>query len=303
MDNQQPKTWACFSGFVLKIIGFLTMACDHVGWLLQEQPGFGYAWIPGIILRCIGRLALPIFCFLIAEGFAHTKKPGQYLLRLGIMGTIISTALIVVEYAPMFGSLSLWHQGNIYVDLILGGLGVFLLRRKEKYFNALAVIPFIIGILAFIVRGIENDGTTIIYWFPFFLRPQYMFYSIGMTMSFELARRLKDIFLADYSKKTGIPTESLVDTNIEKYALNLINMGVVVSWTLLFLLSAYIIPEDWLYWNPFIQTFAVISGAFVLLYNGRRGYNAKWFQYGSYLFYPLHLLIIFGIGLLIFGSI
>ena len=42
-----------------------------------------------------------------------------------------------------------------------------------------------------------------------------------------------------------------------------------------------------------IQLFAMFSGAFVLLYNGRRGYNKKWFQYGSYLYYPIHLGIIF----------
>ena len=299
MDNQPQKSLAIFSGFILKIIAFITMTCDHVGWLLEMNISSNF--IPGIVLRCIGRIALPIFCFLIAEGFAHSKKPGHYFLRLGIMATAISITMIVVEYVPIFGSLSLRQEGNIFVDLLLGGLGVFLLRRKENYFKALAVIPFAIGIIAFVVQGIEADGLTIVNWFPFFLRPQYNFYSVGMIMSFELGKYLKNLYIQQYSEKTGIPMESVEDTNIEKTARNLINMAVVIFWTLLYLLLAYIIPEDWLFWNPFTQTFAILAGAFILLYNGRRGYNAKWFQYGSYLYYPLHLIIIFGIGLLIFG--
>ena len=299
MDNQPQKSLAIFSGFVLKIIAFATMTLDHIGWLLQEH--YSYTFVPGTILRCVGRIALPIICFLIAEGFAHTKKPGNYFLRLGIMGTIIAVALIVVEYAPIFGSLSLRAQGNIYMDLLLGGLGVFLLRRKETYLKALAVIPFAIGLTSFIIQGIEHDGLIVINWFPFFLRPQYGFYSVGMTISFELGKTLKKMFIQQYSDKTGIPVESVEDTNIDKTAGNLINMGIIIFWTLLFLLMAYIVPEEWLFWNPFTQTFAVLAGALVLLYNGRRGYNAKWFQYGSYLYYPLHLLVIFGIGLLIFG--
>ncbi len=299
MDNQHQKSLAVLSGFVLKLIAFFTMACDHVGWLLQEN--ISYTFVPGIILRCVGRIALPLFCFLIAEGFAHSKKPGLYLLRLGIMATLISATMIVVEYAPVFKGFSLRKEGNIFIDLILGGLGVFLLRRKEKYLKALAVIPFAIGVAAFFATCIEYDGLTIVNWFPFFLRPQYHFYSIGMIISFELCKYIKNFFIQQYSDKSGIPVESIEDTSIEKTMRNIINMSVVIFWTLLYLLLAYIVPEEWLFWNTFTQTFAILAGAFILLYNGRRGYNAKWFQYGSYLFYPVHLIVIFLIGMLIFG--
>ena len=49
-----------------------------------------------------------------------------------------------------------------------------------------------------------------------------------------------------------------------------------------------------------VQVFAIFSGAFILLYNGARGYNGKWFQYGCYLYYPLHLAIIAIITALIY---
>ena len=46
-------------------------------------------------------------------------------------------------------------------------------------------------------------------------------------------------------------------------------------------------------WVLDIQLFAIVAGAFILLYNGYRGYNKKWFQYGSYLYYPLHMAILY----------
>jgi len=47
----------------------------------------------------------------------------------------------------------------------------------------------------------------------------------------------------------------------------------------------------------------MISGALILLYNGRRGYNAKWFQYGSYLYYPLHIVALIVIFIISNGGL
>ena len=49
-----------------------------------------------------------------------------------------------------------------------------------------------------------------------------------------------------------------------------------------------------------LQLFAILAGVFILLYSGLRGYNKKWFQYGSYIYYLLHMLIIGVIFYLIF---
>ncbi len=292
--ERSNRSWTCLSGFILKLVAFMTMTFDHVGWLLQNNVGENYTL--AIIFRIIGRLALPLFCFLIAEGFRYSKKPGNYLLRLGIMATVIAIAQIVVEYA--ISDLSLRAYGNIFMDLLLGGLAIYLLKQKKWYLQALAIIPFLIGVTAFIVYSLENTGMTI-FWFPFFIRPQYHFYSIGMIILFHLGHILKNMFLKNYSYNSGVPVESLVDTSIEKKSYNLIAMGILVVWTLIFYVVGCTIPYEWLTWNHIIQNAAIISGAFILLYSGKRGYNAKWFQYGSYLFYPLHLLIIFGISLLI----
>lgn len=295
--DRENRTWTCLSGFILKLIAFATMTIDHVGAMLQMNVGENYAL--AIAFRVIGRLALPLFCFLIAEGFYHSKKPGNYMLRLGIMATVIAIAHVGIYYIPAFEGLDLRSYGNIFMDLLLGGLGIFLLKQKKWYLQVLAVIPFLIGFGAFICYSLEGAGEMIIHWFPFFLRPQYHFYSIGMIMLFYIGHIIKNMYLKIYSNNSGIPVESLRDTQIERKAYNIIALGILIIWTLIFYLVGCMIPVEWVTWNVVIQNAAIVSGAFILLYSGKRGYNAKWFQYGSYLFYPLHLVIIFGIGLLI----
>ncbi|MFR6394820.1 MAG: TraX family protein [Oscillospiraceae bacterium] len=66
-------------GGALKGIAAALMLTDHVGAiLLPEVP----------VLRCVGRLAFPIFAFFIAEGYAHTRDFGRYFQRLAILAVV-----------------------------------------------------------------------------------------------------------------------------------------------------------------------------------------------------------------------
>lgn len=67
------------TGNQLKILAMIAMTCDHVG--LQLLPQFP-------VLRLIGRLALPVYGFLIAEGCRYTKNRRKYLLRMAGMGVL-----------------------------------------------------------------------------------------------------------------------------------------------------------------------------------------------------------------------
>ncbi len=71
------------SGNQLKLIALLAMTCDHVGLALLPQ----HAW-----LRVIGRLALPIFTYMIAEGCRYTKRRTRYLggiLGMGLLCQLV----------------------------------------------------------------------------------------------------------------------------------------------------------------------------------------------------------------------
>ena len=64
---------------VLKLIGIASMTIDHIGYFIFPQY---------TILRVIGRLAYPIFAYMIAEGCRYTKNKKRYL------GTMLGMALI-----------------------------------------------------------------------------------------------------------------------------------------------------------------------------------------------------------------
>lgn len=72
-----PPLYLRVSGSALKIIAILSMVCDHCAYFLMEPgtPLYG-------LLRTFGRIAFPVFSFLIAEGFAHSRNRMRYFLML-----------------------------------------------------------------------------------------------------------------------------------------------------------------------------------------------------------------------------
>lgn len=61
------------SGFTLKWIAMVSMVIDHTGAILFPQY---------LQFRMVGRLAFPIYCFLLVEGAVHTKDIRKYEKRL-----------------------------------------------------------------------------------------------------------------------------------------------------------------------------------------------------------------------------
>ena len=79
------------AGNQLKLLALVTMTCDHIGVTLFPQV----LW-----LRIVGRLALPIFAYMIAEGCRHTHSRKRYLLSI-----VAVAALCQAVYLVAMGSL------------------------------------------------------------------------------------------------------------------------------------------------------------------------------------------------------
>ena len=283
-NNRRFPLW--LSSFWIKIIALLTMTVDHIGVMFNN-------FLP---CRYIGRLALPLFCFMIAEGVIHTKNFKKYALRLGIMASAISIVLIGSDTIPFFvnNNLSMRYEGIIFLDLLLGAVAVYCLMNKKWYIKLLALLPLAYGVASYFAMAFDDCGCYgQVLWFPYFLRTQYGWYGIAMIIGFYFARVLTRLFFKHQSTISGVDADTYRGTRTEQIAINLFSTLILIAITLIYYF-AYLIMSQFIYMNViyYVQLYSMISGAFILLYSGARGYNKKWFQYGTYLYYILHIAII-----------
>lgn len=69
----QTQTKFGLTGNQLKLIALITMTVDHIGMLLLPQI---------TVLRIIGRIAMPLYAYMIAQGCRYTHDRRRYFLRL-----------------------------------------------------------------------------------------------------------------------------------------------------------------------------------------------------------------------------
>lgn len=208
----------CLDSFQLKCIAIVSMALDHTGAVLYPSQ---------IWLRCLGRIAFPIFCFLIVEGFFHTHDVRRYMGRLGVFALIseipydLAFRGVPLEYA---------HQ-NVFFTLLIG-IGMVVLLERNREWPVKAVILLLAMWLAVLIRSDYNfRGVLLIFVFYIFHESRWLAVTAGGLWNF-------------------------------------LYQGV-------------------------IQKYGVLSVLPLALYNGERGRKMKYF---FYIFYPAHLLLLYGIS-------
>ena len=134
--------------FALKIIALLTMMIDHYGAIFHKGVD---------IYRIIGRIAFPIYCFLLVEGYYHTKDIKKYAKRLFIFALISEIAFDLAFY----GKFEFVHQ-NIFFTLLIGLGTMYVLDNPEKYSIQEGYVYALAGIIA-IILGVDYSFIGIIY--------------------------------------------------------------------------------------------------------------------------------------------
>ena len=115
------------NGFHLKLIAICTMLIDHMG----------YTLFPGVMwLRCVGRVAFPIFCFLIAEGCVYTHDRKKYAARL-----LLFALLSEIPYNLMNSGM-IWdpYDQNVLWTLLTGALVCWLIDWALKKCTPLSFV-------------------------------------------------------------------------------------------------------------------------------------------------------------------
>jgi hypothetical protein len=115
----------------LKILACLFMLIDHIGAVLYPDVQF---------LRIIGRLAFPIFVFLIAEGYRKTKDLTNYMGRLLVFALISQLAFNAAFLGSATRPDSLYL--NVLFTLVMGVYALYLYDKKQNigYVILIAVV-------------------------------------------------------------------------------------------------------------------------------------------------------------------
>ena len=218
----------------LKLIACITMLIDHFGAAIVPYLRVPYAADLYYACRMIGRLAFPIYCFLLAEGMRHTRNPISYIGRLAI-----GIPLAELPFDFLFEGGFTWEDQSVMVTLTLGAVMLLCMQKTEKKFlKLLLILPF--AILAELAMS------------------DYGGWGIAMIAVFALLE--------------GLPLQLLgilfINAAMESAALPV--FGIPVS----------------------IQLLAVLAVIPIALYSGKKLTHSRAIQWGFYLFYPVHLLVL-----------
>lgn len=238
----------------LKLIACLSMLIDHIGYEiiypLYAQSAMihtpGTLYIIYRLCRCVGRIAFPLFAFLLVEGIHHTRSRKKYAFRLAFAALIAEIPYNLVVSGELF-----WQQQSVMVTLLLGFCAVLCMEKCSIAWKPVVVIPFAV---------------------------------------------LGKLVMADYGW-AGVALIALFELSREMYRPNLVRTGGMI--VLFHYMSSHI-----LWFGNFslpMQVLGTLSMIFIVNYDGRKQTKSKAVQWGFYLFYPVHLLILWAMGTMLTG--
>ncbi len=239
-----PQNLRFLTSNLLRILAVVLMTIDH----LWASVVPGNQW-----MAYVGRLAFPIFAFMIAEGFVHTSNRKRYITRMLIfaVATEIPFNLFYIG-SPIYP----FHQ-NVLVTFVWALLGMSVIERFKR---SMTLKNGLVSAGLFLLVGI---GTFVSF-------PDYGFWGMMTAVMFYVARDFPFAFLFQiaamyYINFVGIRGE-MIPMSLFGFEFEFAKQGIAI--------------------------FSLIP---IWLYSGKRGMKSKVMQYGFYVYYPLHMLILWAI--------
>lgn len=246
----------------LKLIACMTMLIDHMAFRLispvySAMSAAGTATLPELkvlfnfylLCRCIGRTALPIFAFLLVEGFHTTRSRKKYACRLAI-----GALLAEIPYNLLVSGKVICQYQSVMLTLLLGICTLQVMEKcRSLAWKPVAVIPFAVA--------------------AELLAVDYGWAGIVLIALFELSRQMD--------------------------APNLVRTGGMI--VLFHAMSSQVLRIG--NFSLPIQVVGVLSMLFIANYGGYKCTDSKAVQWMFYLFYPVHLFVLWAIWFLIFVGI
>lgn len=282
------KKRLCLSSFVLKIVALVCMTLDHAGAFIVNDYApseVSPLYITFMVFRILGRLAFPLFAFMLAEGMMKTHDRLNYLLRIAIIWGLVIIAEIIMGFIPSLTNLA---TPNAFTDLIIGASFIYLIEQKDwkKY---LAVLPAAYAVGSYVIQLLMNQGYSLS--IPYYLLADYSLFGFLSVLGFYYAYKISDILAKRDPNLSNLSLDEIKKTPSYRALDNMIGSVIFVLLVVIFWGIHYFFPALDPY-NMGYESYGLLAVILVLLYNGKRGYDAKWFRYAEYLYYPLHLALL-----------
>lgn len=256
------------TGFQVKLFALIFMTLDHIHYIFS-----GACNVP-VLFNILGRIAAPLFIFMVTEGMRYTRSREKYLLRLWIGSIFMAVA------NPVFNNIFPMAGGGVMIANIFSTLFIICLfiygaekvghyRAKKETGKAVAYIfvtllPVIFSILFFLLVAAFNGNDGMLWllrgflmFFPNLIATEGGFLLVLLGIGFYI--------FGNNKKKTSI-------------FLLLISLVVLLTNGSPFTLdSLFTVKIEWL---------MLLALPFILLYNGEKGRGMK---YLFYFYYPSHI--------------
>lgn len=159
-----------FTGNQLKILALITMTIDHIGYMLIPSDIAIYD-----ICRIIGRIAFPIFAYMIAQGCHYTRNRKKYILTVAFFALLCQ-----LVYGFAMGSLYQCVLVTFTLSIALIYLLDHALKKRTALSTALAVTGFLAAffICEILPKLLSDTNFRIDYGFFGVLLPVFAYFDI-----------------------------------------------------------------------------------------------------------------------------
>ncbi len=239
------------SGTALKLLGCLFMTIDHIGVYLFPAT----RW-----LRLIGRIAMPIFAYLIAEGCRYTRHKCKHFLLVFLSGIVFYVGAGLIAGIWYFNIFQTFALSILYIYLWQWIVGRVI---SDSSVHRVAACLYALLFVAALVGG---------YVLCLYVPLEYGFYAVLLPVILAMTHAPKGCTDGRFLR---------VDTPVVRLIL-------CACMLLILSVNAY---GTW-------QYYCLLSLPLLALYNGRPG--RRRLKYFFYLYYPAHVGILCAIKLLFF---
>lgn len=231
------------TSFDLHLLAMGLMLCDHICLALMPDR---------VCMTCVGRLAFPIFAFLVAEGFVRTRSRARYARRLLVFALVSEVPFdLLAAGRPVYP----FHQNVLWTFLI--ALGCMQLLEWAKA-DSRPAARLVVSAGTVLVGFLAGTAFMVDYFGPGVWTVLVFYFFRGDGWRQRLGQLLCLLFLNGWL--LGGPSLTAA-------------LGPLML----------VLP---------IQAFAVLALPFIWLYRGRQGPHGRAVRWLFYGFYPAHLLVL-----------